>query len=65
MGFIIAVMAVLSAGYAVMKHRHRRKQAAARKRRAHREKERESRKEAHYMRNFWNYDGSCQEEFEE
>ena len=29
----------------------------------HREKER--RKEAHYMRNFWNYDGSEQEEFEE
>lgn len=65
MGFVIAATAAILAGYTALRCRHRRKQAAARRRRVCRQKERESRREAHYMRNFWNYDGSCQEEFEE
>ena len=31
---------------------------------AHRASHTESAKDAHYMRNFWNYDGSEQEEFD-
>ncbi len=33
--------------------------------RRHRRRRREQEREAHYMRNFWNYDGSAQEDFEE
>lgn len=41
--------------------RRQRRQAQHRRTRAAR---REAQREAHYMRNFWSYDGSQQEEFE-
>ncbi len=63
--WIVAAIALLL-GWGVLRDRRiRRKRKAARERKQRYEKEKASRREAHYMRNFWSYDGSCQEEFEE
>ena len=46
-------------------YRHRRRKATVRhSKQMNAREERERQREAHYMRNFWNYDGSEQEEFE-
>ena len=59
------VMAVLCVG---AKHYGNRRSAnrstQRRQARVCADRERERRRQAHYMRNFWNYDGSEQEEFE-
>jgi len=64
-GGLIAAAAVLLLWCICRDRRIRQKHKAARARRLRGEKVRESRREAHYMRNFWSYDGSEQEEFEE
>ncbi len=51
---------------AVLKRQvRRRRRVKAQHVRCRKEKERERRREAFYMQNFWSYDGSEQEEFEE
>jgi len=59
------IAAVAMAAVLLCCYRHRRRKVGARhsKQMSIRE-ERDRQREAHYMRNFWNYDGSEQEEFE-
>ncbi len=65
-GWIAAAVATVLLLWCVFRdHRLRQKNRTARAHRVRREKEAASRREAFYMRNFWSYDGSEQEEFEE
>lgn len=60
---LVSTGALLLAGACRVIDRRRKRSAVSReKRRAARQ---DARREAYYMRNFWSYDGSGQEEFEE
>ncbi|MBQ3094258.1 MAG: hypothetical protein IJC52_03710 [Clostridia bacterium] len=63
---VLLVGAVTATGLYLLAKRVRRRQEAARREKCReRLHEHERRREAHYMQNFWNYDGSVQEEFRE
>ena len=57
---IVIAACVIAAMIVCRRHQCKKIKSVVRKERV----EIERRREAHYMRNFWNYDGSEQEEFE-
>lgn len=61
----LAALAACAAMEIATRVRRRRRQAQRRLMLQTRAQRLESLREAHYMRNFWSYDGSVQEEFEE
>lgn len=62
LGAVLGCVGTLSIAWGVHMRRQLRRQRQVKAREAARH---ESQREAHYMRNFWSYDGSEQEEFDE